>query len=91
MAVDKFLKRVEAATKAKSKELRLTLSESQELALQIGQLLADENKLLTKIIALQEANPSDILTADDLRKAVEEVTGQTVSLDGEVALDGGSF
>ena len=91
MAVNKLLKRVEAATKAKSKELRLTLSESQELALQIGQLLANENKLLTKIIALQEANPSDILTADDLRKAVEEVTGQTVSLDGEVALDGGSF
>lgn len=91
MAINKFLKRVEAATKAKSKELRLTLSESQELSLQIGQLLDNENKLLTKIIVLQEAKPNDILTADDLKKAVEEVTGQSVTLSGEVALDGGSF
>lgn len=91
MAVKKFLKRVEAATKAKSKEVRLTLSESQELGLQIGQLLENENKLLTKITVLQEAKPGDIMTSDDLRKAVEEVTGKSVSLDGKVELDGGSF
>lgn len=91
MAINKFLKRVEAATKARSKEIRLTLIESQELALQIGQILANENKLLTKINILKEAKPSDIMTSDDLKKAVEELTGKSLTLDGTTSFDGGSF
>ena len=90
-AVDKFLKRVEAGTKAKSKEIRLTIIEAQEIALQLSQMTVKENQLLTKIIALQDGNVSKNITVSELKEAVAEVTGTEPTLSGTLSMDGGNF
>lgn len=90
MAIEKFLKRVEAATKSRSKEIRMTTAEAQELAFQLSSMLAKENTLLVKIVALQE-NTSTPLTMQDMKNAFAEVSGSGVDLSGTVAMDGGDF
>lgn len=52
--IEKFMERVESATKARSKEIRLTLSEAQSLSLAMARILERDNKLLEKIVLLQE-------------------------------------
>lgn len=90
MAVEKFLKRVEAATKSRSKEIRMTIVESQELAFQLSSMLAKENVLLNKIIALQDAG-TNTLTKQDMKNAFAEVSGVGAQITGEVQMDGGEF
>ncbi len=90
MAVEKFLKRVEAATKSRSKEIRMTTVEAQELAFQLSSMLANENTLLTKIVSLQENNAKP-LTIQDMKNAFAEVSGSGADLSGTVAMDGGDF
>lgn len=90
MSIDLFLNRVEQSTKAKSKELRLSLSEAQIIALEISQLLVNQNKLLEQINELQKQKNNNI-TIDDLKNAIIEITGQNPSFDSGVFLDGGSF
>ena len=90
MAIEKFLKRVEAATKSRSREIRMTIAESQELAFQLSTMLAKENILLTKIVALQE-NKNDPLTVQDMKNAFAEVSGSDSGLSGTLAMDGGEF
>lgn len=90
MAVEKFLKRVEAATKSRSKEIRMTIVESQELAFQLSSMLAKENVLLNKIVALQEAG-TNTLTKQDMKNAFAEVSGVGAQITGEVQMDGGEF
>jgi len=90
MAVEKFLKRVEAANKSRSKEIRMTIAEAQELAFQLSSMLAKENTLLTKVIALQE-NKDNPLTVQDMKNAFAEVSGTGAQITGVVAMDGGDF
>lgn len=90
MAVEKFLKRVEAATKSRSKEIRMTIAEAQELAFQLSSILAKENTLLTKIVSLQE-NTVTPLTMQDMKNAFAEVSGSDAGLTGTLAMDGGEF
>jgi len=90
MAIEKFLKRVEAATKSRSKEIRITTTEAQELAFQLSSMLAKENTLLTKIVALQESKVEP-LTVQDMKNAFAEVSGSDAGLSGVIAMDGGDF
>lgn len=90
MAIEKFLKRVEAATKSRSKEIRMTTSEAQELAFELSSMLAKENSLLTKIIYLQE-NTTNALTVQDMKNAFAEVSGSGAQITGVVQMDGGEF
>ena len=90
-SVDKFLRRAAASTKAKSKEIRLTIAEAQELGLEVGQLLDRENKLLAKIVQLQEGKTGKPITISDLRDAFAEASGSVPALTGEITMDGGSF
>lgn len=53
-ALDKFVKRVEQSTKARSKEIRITLNEAQEMVFEITKILMIENDLLEKINNLHE-------------------------------------
>ena len=90
MAVEKFLKRVEAASKARSKEIRMTTTEAQELAFQLSSMLAKENALLNKIVALQEGAITP-LTLQDMKNALAEISGMEPSLSGSLSMDGGEF
>ena len=58
-ALEKFIKRVEASTKSRSKEIRLNISESQQMTIEIARLLMRENELLEKIINLQNGKTED--------------------------------
>ncbi len=51
--LDKFFDRIKQALRTKSKEIRFTLDESNELAVTIGQILNQQNSLLNQIIELQ--------------------------------------
>ena len=57
--IEKFLNRVDASTKARSKELRLTLEEAQQLCFEISKLVLKENQLLEKITNLQDGKTED--------------------------------
>ena len=58
-ALEKFVKRVEASTKARSKEIRLTISESQQMTFEITKLLIRENDLLERITNLQDGKTEE--------------------------------
>jgi hypothetical protein len=53
-SVNKFLVRVQQSNQSRSRELRLTIDESQELANTIGLLLARHIELTEKILDLQK-------------------------------------
>lgn len=71
-----FIKKVEAATKARSKEIRISLSEAQVLVMEMSGSIARENKLLSKIVVLQDIAIPKVETEPD---------------DGKINMDGGSF
>lgn len=48
-----FVERVEKATKSGSREIRLNLSEAQQICFELTTLLLKEQKLFEKIIVLQ--------------------------------------
>jgi uncharacterized protein YoxC len=52
--VDIFVKRVQAALKDKSKEVKINTNDAQQLVMEITGLLSRENELLNKIANLQE-------------------------------------
>lgn len=58
-ALEIFLKRVEAATKARSKEIRLNITDAQQMTIEITRLLMRENELLVKIENLQDGKTED--------------------------------
>ena len=58
-ALEKFLKPVEASTKARSKEIRLTITESQQMTFEITKLLMRENDLLERITNLQDGKTEE--------------------------------
>lgn len=74
-AVDTFIKKTESATKARSKEIRISLLEAQTLVTELAGMLEKENKLLDKIVKLQDNAPQAIAAAPT----------------DEVVMDGGSF
>jgi len=74
-AVDTFIKKTETATKARSKDIRISLLEAQTLVTELAGMLEKENKLLDKIVNLQDTAP--------------QVTAAAPT--GEVVMDGGSF
>lgn len=67
--IEKFINRVQKSTKAKSREIRLTISEAQILSNEMAKLLIVENKLLKKIVDIQDEQskvaPSDNETIMD--------------------------
>lgn len=67
--IEKFINRVQKSTKAKSREIRLTISEAQILSNELARLLVTENKLLKKIVNIQDEQskvaPSDNETVMD--------------------------
>ena len=71
-----FIQKVEAATKARSKEIRIPLQEAQTLIVELTRMLKKENELLEKIIKMHEEKPKKI---------------DTTKLSEEIAMDGGSF
>lgn len=71
-----FIKKVEAATKARSKEIRITLEQAQILVMEISGTIARENDLLTKIVLLQDVIVKNVEVVQDAVKPV---------------MDGGSF
>ena len=58
-ALEKFLKRVESATKSRSKEIRLNTIEAQQMTVEITQLLMRENQLLQQIVHMQTGKTAD--------------------------------
>ena len=58
-ALDKFVKRVESSTKARSREIRLTIAEAQQMTFEITKLLLKENELLEKITNIQDGKTED--------------------------------
>lgn len=77
-ALEKFLKRVEAATKARSKEIRLNTTEAQQMTIEITQLLMKENQLLQQITNMQTGKTAD--GGDPYKNLVVDAT-----------IDGGKF
>lgn len=47
--LNKFIKRIDAATKARSKDVRLNIAEAQAMVGEIAVLLSRENELLRKL------------------------------------------
>jgi len=62
--IEKFINRVQKSTKAKSREIRLTISEAQILSNELAKLLASENKLLRKIVNIQDEQ-SKVVSIDN--------------------------
>jgi len=62
--IEKFINRVQKSTKAKSREIRLTISEAQILSNEMAKLLSGENKLLRKIVNIQNEQ-SKVVSSDD--------------------------
>ena len=77
--IEKFLNRVEKSTKARSKEIRLDIKVAQTIAMEIAKHLELENKLLQKIVVLQENKLLSINTSNSSRSSNSDV------------MDGGSF
>lgn len=75
-AIESFIEKIKNATKARSKEIRITLQEAQILSAELSGMLAKENKLLDKIVKLQDTALMDIKPA---------------SSTGDITMDGGSF
>lgn len=73
-SVDKFLKAVKTAKDYNSKEIRLTMSEAEQLALSLGQWLLQERQLQDRIMQLQD----DLLRI----QSANPTTNQTVQLSG---------
>ena len=76
-AVDKFLKAVKTAKDYNSKEIRLSMTEAEQLALSLGQWLLQERQLQERIMQLQ----------DELLRS----QSNTVASNAPVQLSGGSF
>ncbi len=76
-AVDKFLKAVKTAKDYNSKEIRLSMTEAEQLALALGQWLLQERQLQERIMQLQ----------DELLRS----QSNTVASNAPVQLSGGSF
>ncbi len=72
-----FIQKVEAATKARSKEIRISLQDAQVLVIEMSGTIARENNLLTKIVLLQDA-------------AIKKTEEKPVS-SNDTVMDGGSF
>ena len=62
--IEKFINRVQKSTKAKSREIRLTISEAQILSNEMAKLLIVENKLLKKIVDIQNEQ-SKVVSSDN--------------------------
>lgn len=62
--VEKFINRVQKSTKAKSREIRLTISEAQILSNELAKLLIAENTLLKKIVNIQDGQ-SKVVSSDN--------------------------
>ncbi len=62
--IEKFINRVQKSTKAKSREIRLTISEAQILSNEMAKLLVQENKLLKKIVDIQDEQ-SKVVSSDN--------------------------
>lgn len=62
--VEKFINRVQKSTKAKSREIRLTISEAQILSNELAKLLVAENTLLKKIVNIQDGQ-SKVVSSDN--------------------------
>lgn len=75
-AVESFIEKIKNATKSRSKEIRISLQEAQILSAELAGLLAKENKLLDKIIKLQDT---------------VSLKANPLSPTGDITMDGGSF
>lgn len=75
-AVESIIKKTEAATKARSKEIRISLQEAQILVTELAGMLEKENKLLDKVVKLQDTAPQ---------------VSPMAQPSGETVMDGGSF
>jgi hypothetical protein len=53
-SINSFLERVRTAIRAKSKEVRLGITEAEDIALVVGQMTARETTLQQQIIDLQQ-------------------------------------
>lgn len=62
--IEKFINRVQKSTKAKSREIRLTIAEAQILSNELAKLLVIENKLLKKIVNIQDEQ-SKVASSDN--------------------------
>lgn len=63
--IEKFINRVQQSTKAKSREIRLTITEAQILSNELAKVLARENKLLKRIVNIQDEQSKGISIKDD--------------------------
>jgi hypothetical protein len=82
-AIDILTRRVEEATKARSKEIRMSLNDAQGVVFELARLLSRENDLLQKITDLQENG------FDKSPKSAKIPSSRPIS--GEVVMDGGGF
>ena len=60
--IEKFIHRVQVSTKAKSREIRLSIVEAQVLSNEVAKLLITENELLKKIVDIQEEQTTVVLS-----------------------------
>jgi len=63
--IEKFINRVQKSTKAKSREIRLTISEAQILSNEMAKLLIAENKLLKQIVDIQNEQSKVVLSDNE--------------------------
>ena len=74
-ATDSFIQKTEAATKARSKEIRVSLQEAQLLVMELSRLLKRENELLERLDKAKDV-------------PVQPVTSPQTD---DIVMDGGSF
>ena len=75
-AIDSFTQKTEAATKARSKEIRVPVQEAQILVMELSRLLKRENDLLERLDKVKDTPAKSVPT--------EQPTG-------DIVMDGGTF
>lgn len=69
--IETFLERLRAATKSRSREIRLGIEEAQELAVAISQILTRDNQLFARITELQDR--VIMLQADRTQNSIQTI------------------
>jgi hypothetical protein len=54
-AINTFLKRIQESIKSRSKEVRITIQEANEISIAMSLILAKNNSLLEQVVQLQDS------------------------------------
>ena len=63
-SIEKFLEKLRLANRSRSKDIRLTIEEAQELGTTISQVLVRQSSLLEEIVELQKRGGDPVINID---------------------------